>query len=590
MRRLKYFLFIVLFFALAFHAKADTLGQNQVFFISSDYDSQRRASITATLRKISDHAYFYVEDIYWNSVDPNMRDQIAAQVGSLAQEFDSRIYPTERQFFGSEPNPGIDNDLHVTILLAPLIQNAGGYYDTANEFPRQRAPSSNEREMVYLNILQLPDSRKIDSFLAHEFQHIISFNQKEILRNISDDTWLNELRSEYAITLLGYNDTFESSNLQRRLQSLLDTPSDSLTEWKNLPADYGQIAMFGEYLAEHWSPKVIADTLANSLAGIPNLNEALNKNGFKENFADVFTYWLIADVLNDASLDSRFGYSRSGLTSFRVSPTKVFANLTDDITLAQSDFLKDWQGTWYDITQFAPGQNNFLRITFSSPSLASFYIPYIVFKTNGSKTIAVFQPQANSGILYLGPIGSEISRVILMPIKKDRLSGFGSSETAVSLTTAFDRVKSLPAGQAIPTPQLTPASTPMPPAGPIHSVSPVNVSDNSLIRVGGDAKVYVVQGRWRRHIVSSKIFQFYQQFGFNKVQVVSPAVLNQYQESNLIRFEGGQKIYLVDKLGRKHWLKISAQQFSASSRAWDSVFPVNLPELNFYPTGPNITR
>ena len=138
--------------------------------------------------------------------------------------------------------------------------------------------------MVYLNITALGDQRKINAFLAHEFQHLISFNQKEILRNVADDTWLNELRSEYAVTLLGYNDNFASSDLEKRLQAFIESPSDSLTEWKNLPADYGQISLFGEYLAEHWSPQVIADTLKTSSVGMASINDALKQNGFSDSF------------------------------------------------------------------------------------------------------------------------------------------------------------------------------------------------------------------------------------------------------------------------------------------------------------------
>ncbi len=204
--------------------------------------------------------------------------------------------------------------------------------------------------MIYINVTALSDQKKINAFLAHEFQHLISFNQKEKLRNVTDDTWLNELRSEYAVTLLGYNDEFAGSHLDKRLQAFIQNPSDSLMEWKNVPADYGLIGLFGEYLTEHWSPQVIADTLKTSLIGIASINDAFKQNGFSDSFLDVFGQWTTANILNDTSVNPKFGYARDGLRTFHIAPTKTFSNLGDDINLVVSDAIKDWQGRWYDIS------------------------------------------------------------------------------------------------------------------------------------------------------------------------------------------------------------------------------------------------
>ena len=575
---------VLLFFAIFSHAaKADVLGQDQNFSISSTYDLQSRNSITATLKSVTEHAYFYVEDNYWNSASSTMQDQIINQINTLASEFNLRIYPTETQFFGAIRDAG---DGKVTVLLSPLVQEAGGYYDTANEYTKEQVAASNAREMVYLNISQLSDQRKMDSFLAHELQHLITFNQKNILRNVNDDTWLNELRSEYAVTLLGYNDIFDGSNLSYRLNSFLNDPGDSLTEWKNLPADYAEIDMFGEYVAEHWSPNVIADTIKSPFTGIASLEDALAKNGFKDSFKDVFNSWLAANFLNDTSLNSKFGYSRGGMTNFHIVPSRVLNNLTDDVTFVVSDSIKDWQGRWYDISQFSPGKNNFLRINFSSPSLASFHVPYIVFKTDGSMTMGTFNPDSNANVLYLGQIGVDINRVLLMPVKQDKISGFGASETPVTLTFTVDRTASMSQSTLV-----TPTSLPTPvvPMTTITNPGPF-LTDGSLVRARGDSKVYLIMGKWKRHIISSKIFGFYKQFGFDKVQEVEPSVLTNYQESNLVRYGSSSKVYIVDESGNKHWLNITYKQFVLSGRSADSIFPINLAEFNFYRTSFNVTK
>lgn len=579
--------FAFIFFVFAFSANADTLGQNQRFFISPQYDIQSRSAINATLRQVSEHAYFYIADDYWSGVSELARNQHFTQIENLASEFDQRIHPTEVQFFGAEPNPGIDGDPRITILLTPLIENAGGYFDTINQFPRAKASNSNQREIIYLNVNQLANQNKIFAFLAHEFQHLISFNQKENLRNVFDDVWLNELRSEYTPTLMGYNDIYEDSHLQRRVYALIENPSDSLTEWNNLPADYGQVGMFGEYIAERWSSQVIADTLKNKSAGFSSLAESLASNGFSETFLDVFRNWLIANFLNDTSTDGRFGYSKTSLASIHAAPTRVINNFEDDMILAISDSIKDWQGRWYDISQLVAGQKNVLKVTFDSSSLASFYISYLIFKPDGKYQVYAFNPTPNFETLYIPGINSNVSRIVFMPIKKDKLSGFSSNEQPITLTMSLERIAS--------TPLIVP--TPIPISTNVHAIPTTNYQllttnypDGSLIRARGGYKVYIIKGRWRRHIPSPKIFNFYPGLGFDKVLEVDPLILNQYQESGLIRYTGSRRIYNIDELDRRSWLNMSGGQFTASGRAWDSIFEVNLPELTFYKIGANITK
>lgn len=589
---------IFVFFVFVFGASADTLGQNQRFFISLQYDAQSRAAVNATLRYVSERAYFYVTDDYWDSASAVARSQAIDQIKLLAQEFDARTYPIETQFFGAEPNPGIDGDSRITILLAPLIQNAGGYFDTTNQYPSAEVSNSNQREMIYLNVNELASTNKMFAFLAHEFQHLISFNQKENLRRVSDDIWLNELRSEYAVTLLGYNNVFEGSHLQRRVRAFLSDSYDSLTEWKNLPVDYGQIGLFGEYIAEHYSPQVIADTLKNNLAGISSINESLARNNFSENFDDIYRNWLIAGFLNNTAANSKFGYTRNELRNQNIIPTKVFNNLGENTTYAIADSIKDWQGRWYDISQLAAGQKNVLKIVFNSQSLASFDISYIIFKSDGSFFTNVFNPLPGSNIFYVPDMGSEASRIIFMPIKRDKLSGFSANEIPIPLTISMERVETLPENAVLPSPLPSPTLAPIVAASDSgsqlypepYTLNP-SLPDGSLIRARGDFKVYVVKGNWRRHIVSPKIFGFYPGLlGFDKVQEIEPSVLAQYQESNLIRYADSKRVYAVNENGARQWLNMSGGQFSASGRSWDAIFTINSRELNYYPLGQPIPK
>ena len=564
-------------------ASADTIGQNEHFFVSSDYDVLGRAGVDATLRNISERAYFYVADEYWNAINDLARADLLQNIYNLGQEFDNRMYPIETNFFGFEPNPGIDGDSRITIFLAPLIDNAGGYFDTTNENPKYQVINSNQREMIFLNISAVNKQEKIFPFLAHEFQHLISYNQKEVLQNTHDDIWLNELRSEYATTLLGYNNVYEGSHLQRRVDAILSLPGDSLTEWKNYPADYGQITLFAEYLAQNFPSEIIADTAKNNLSGLNSLAAALIKNGVKDSTFEIYRRWVISNFINDQLSTGKFGYKNKFLSDMRVPPSRYLSGLDDDIKYVVPDSIKDWSGVWYDFYDLGLGTENILKISFDSTSLASFNISYLVFRLDGSYVDRLFSPTPEANAIYLSGMGTEFNRVLLMPIKKDKVAGFSSREDAVDLSTALERVSVVPDNYAVLN---------IDKSGDVIEIptNPTLFPDGTLIRARGDHKVYVIRGGWRRHIIDARIFGFYKGLGFENVTEVDPDVLNKYRESDLVRYSGNQRVYSISIDGSKRWLDIGGDQFTVSGRSWDSIFEINNLELTFYKNGGNITK
>ena len=241
--------------------------------------------------------------------------------------------------------------------------------------------------------------------------------------------------------------------------------------------------------------------------GINSLDDSLKQNGFSDSFADVFGQWSIANVLNDTSANAKFGYTRDGLRDFHVAPTKVFNNISDNITFAASDDIKDWQERWYDVSQFTLGQKHILKIKFSSPSLESFYVPYLVFKSDGSQVLSVFRPSTKSDTLYILDIGQGVGRVLFMPIKTDKVSGFTASETAIPLTFTIERTDTFP--QEVLTPFVT--SSPLPSPTPLINATnfPLyGIPDGSLIRADGDYKYLCSQRPLASAYYQLQDFQF----------------------------------------------------------------------------------
>ena len=63
------------------------------------------------------------------------------------------IYPRPTAAcFGPEVSPGVDNDPRITVLIAP-VPGVGGYFSSADAYPRAISPYSNQRDMIYLATL-----------------------------------------------------------------------------------------------------------------------------------------------------------------------------------------------------------------------------------------------------------------------------------------------------------------------------------------------------------------------------------------------------------------------------------------------------
>ncbi|MHA1483228.1 MAG: hypothetical protein ACTSQA_07320, partial [Candidatus Heimdallarchaeaceae archaeon] len=277
---------------------ADNKDQIKTFFIESSFDLEQREQIKAVLERVSENAYFYLEKDWYEDLEEKEKEEVGQNLNALAKEFDEKIYPELTLAYGQEWKPGIDSDEHITILFHQMKENAGGYFNNGDEYYRVQNILSNEREMIYLNTDNL-NYEIIKSCVAHEFVHLITFNQKDRLRGVSEDIWLNEARADYAPTLLGYDEDYQGSNLQQRMRQFVSSPSDSVTEWKNEGSDYGIVNIFSQYLVDHYGIEILTDSLKSSKTGIVSINEALEKNDINKTFSDIFTDWAITVFVND---------------------------------------------------------------------------------------------------------------------------------------------------------------------------------------------------------------------------------------------------------------------------------------------------
>lgn len=235
-------------------------------------------TVTASLRHITEHAYFFVQE--GTSVSQGTLERIGS-------DFDAVVYPTVRSRFGSEWTPGVDSDPRITLLHADL-RGAGGYFSGGDEFPIAAAPRSNKREVLYIDSSVL-DSPGIayNALVAHELQHLVHWQA-----DASEDSWVNEGLSQVAAEEVGGGSDW--------LDLFLGSPDTPLTFWpeiENAAVHYAAAELFMSYLLDRFggresASRVLAEP-GDSIAGVQVYLASLGAE-----FNDVFADWVVANYLD----------------------------------------------------------------------------------------------------------------------------------------------------------------------------------------------------------------------------------------------------------------------------------------------------
>ncbi len=273
------------------------VGDTAKFWVSNS-DTMKHTRVTAELKAVTEHVAMWVQQ----GVRINQADLEAS-----AKRFEEKTYPTNREFFGSEWTPGVDNDVRLHILHARgLGENVAGYYSSADEYSRLVNEYSNEREMFYISAdsgSARPNSEFYDGTLAHEFQHMIHWANDR-----NETSWVNEGMSELASYLNG----FDPGGME---YAYAEQPDTQLTTWADPSTEstiehYGASYLFMSYFLQRFGEQMTKAVVASPRNGIPSFDEALTAAGQPERFDDVFADWVIANYLDLSEVDpaGRFGY------------------------------------------------------------------------------------------------------------------------------------------------------------------------------------------------------------------------------------------------------------------------------------------
>ena len=421
MRKVKLQLLVLLFFLLPISGSAFDVGDVESFNIESSYEAKNQNEVSAVLVKISNELLFYIDQDWWESLDQENQERVGSVIYDLGVEFENHIYPKMTSTFGKEPAHTVDKSGRTTVIFHNMARGVGGYFNSGDQYSVYQNTRSNERNMIYISTSYL-ESPFLPGFLAHEFMHLITFNQKERRHKVVEEVWLNEARAEYIPTFLGYENN--NDNLERRMNSFLKNPNTSLTEWDGGEKDYGVINMFTHYLVDHYGVEILIDSLFSKNVGIKSINDALEKNGYSETFADIFTDWTIAIVLNDCSYGDKYCYLNPKFEGLKVLPDIRDIPSTHSSSFSQRVPTKNWLGRWYKIV----GGKDDLVFEFDGESGLNYQVPYILCDYKDKCIIDFIELDENNNGKIVIEGFNDYSEFIFIPSLQSKITGFNGKE------------------------------------------------------------------------------------------------------------------------------------------------------------------
>jgi hypothetical protein len=270
-------------------AAVPIVGQRDSFNVCRTNNCSSFNRVGATVRFVGRSGAIYTDDA--NPVTgESLTDADLVQLGTL---FDDYLYPIDTTAFGRESD--INGDQRVAILITAGVNALTtscadgriiGYFYGADLIPS--LAGSNRREVFYAFAPQAATTscpavtrstalRQLPPVLIHELQHMISFNQRVLVRGGGqEDLWLNEGLSHFAEELgfRGVPDArcpnsascfaqFTTGDIDNAYRYLVNPEGTALVT----PADNsgplayrGAAWLFVRWLADHFS----SDTLLGS--------------------------------------------------------------------------------------------------------------------------------------------------------------------------------------------------------------------------------------------------------------------------------------------------------------------------------------
>lgn len=317
------------------------VGQSRDFFVyNGETDpSIRFDEITATVRHVGTHVAVYVDN---EAPEPGFTD---ADLEALAARFDQVIQPTVTDAFGHPSD--LDGTGRIAVLFTPVVNRltprestsfVGGFFFGRDLMPE--LSSSNAAEVFYA-LVPDPDGlysdrrtraqvlQVVPGILAHEFQHMVHYNERVLTRGGSQDAlWMLEGLAQMAEELVarGYEEAaapleaelFRDGN-RRRARLYLerpDTVSLIVSSGQGTLGERGAGLLFLLYLHQQHGDDLMGRLTRSTRTGVANVETEVGTP-----WSVLMPDWAAAMFLDGSEAAShRFSYPGFDLWEFLGDP------------------------------------------------------------------------------------------------------------------------------------------------------------------------------------------------------------------------------------------------------------------------------
>ncbi len=333
-------------------ATIPNVGDTATFNVLNNLTSTTFTKVKAKVMLVSTHGIIY-QDV--NVPASGFQASDFQNFGTL---FDNPIFPTDSSVYGAPSD--IDANQHVIILFTPVVNAlspkgstsfVAGFFYGCDLVPVSQCSGSNRAEIFYASVPDptgsvgptLSTARILQTtppVLAHEFTHMIAWNQRVIVRaGAPDALWLDEALAHTAEDTVGNvlarravtaADTtlavnFLQENWRRANDYLPVTASTTLLAYvePGSLAERGAGWLFLKYLRGRFGGGILTKLVQTTLSSTDNVT------------AQTGTGWSI--LINDWAI-ALWADNAPQLASVNVDPRYTFPNINLRATLGQPAF------------------------------------------------------------------------------------------------------------------------------------------------------------------------------------------------------------------------------------------------------------
>jgi len=289
---------------------ADRLGRTEVgkrSVVAEPVQVGDRANFTtddglreAVLVAVSEHAYFWVESTL---------DYEQELIKEAAEQFESAYFPAVAKLYGTGWQDGIDDDPRFSVLHLDGYAEGSelGFFNSGDQYPRSINSSSNEQEIVYLNMENLkPGEPLYYGTLVHELQHLIQWHSDP-----NEPVWLSEGLAQFTELYVGL-DTVDT------YYDYANAPGTQLNTWlqdagDEIFAHYGAAYLFVVYLWEQFGDQAIQDLMQQPADGLSGVSAILAERDPLMTLDQFILNWATANFVDNRSYGPIYDYEHLSL-------------------------------------------------------------------------------------------------------------------------------------------------------------------------------------------------------------------------------------------------------------------------------------